>query len=45
VFLKYNNGPKGVGVGGRERDNMTLPLDVLTYVLLDITVGRILHTF
>jgi len=24
---------------------MTLPLDVLTYVLLDITVGRILHTF
>ena len=34
-------------MGGKkkERDNMTLPLDVLTYVLLDITVGRTLHTF
>jgi len=38
--------PEGVEGGEeRERDNMTLPLDVLTYVLLDITVGRILHTF
>jgi len=38
--------PEGEGGGEeRERDNMTLPLDVLTYVLLDITVGRILHTF
>lgn len=44
MFLEYNKGPKEGG-GARERDNMTLPVDVLTYVLLDITVGRILHTF